>query len=336
MKAIALLSGGLDSTLAARVVMKQGVDLEALNFMTVFCTCTHRGATCLASQKAVEALGIPLKIFNVSEEYLSVVKHPNHGYGRNMNPCIDCRIFMLKKAKAYLEQSGGTFIVTGEVLGQRPMSQRREAMLLIEKEAGLEGFVLRPLSAKVLPITVPEKEGWIDRDELLRFQGRSRKPQIELAEHYGIHDYPCPAGGCLLTDPGFAKRMKDLMVHHPEFSLNDVHLLKMGRHFRFSSGVKLVVGRNEDENQKIQTFVQKKDVLIKVSSFPGPLSLLRGKPEEGDIGKAAAITAHYSKAKDLREVEVTYKWVDEDHCYSLSVSPNSRGEIGRLMINEGS
>jgi tRNA-specific 2-thiouridylase len=334
MKAIALLSGGLDSTIAARVMMEQGVELEALNFMTVFCTCTNRGATCLASQKAVETLGIPLKVFNVSEEYLDVVKHPKHGYGRNMNPCIDCRIFMLKKAKAYMEESGAVFIVTGEVLGQRPMSQRKDAMHLIEKEAGLEGLILRPLSAKVLPTTIPEKEGWVDRERLLNISGRSRKPQIELADHYGIHDYPCPAGGCLLTDPGFAKRMKDLMVYDPQFSLNDVHLLKMGRHFRFSNGVKLVVGRNEEENQKIQTFAQGEDILLKVSSFPGPLSLLRGKLNEGDIEKAAAITVHYGKGKDLGKIEVTYKGVDEDHHQSLSVSPISRGEIERLMINE--
>jgi tRNA U34 2-thiouridine synthase MnmA/TrmU len=334
MKAIALLSGGLDSTLAARVMMEQGVELEALNFMTVFCTCTNRGATCLASRKAVETLDIPLKVFNVSEEYLGVVRHPKHGYGRNMNPCIDCRIFMLKKAKAYMEESGATFIVTGEVLGQRPMSQRRDAMRLIEREAGLEGFILRPLCAKVLPITIPEKEGWVDREKLLKIQGRSRKPQIELAEHYGIHDYPCPAGGCLLTDPGFAKRIKDLMVHNPDFSLNDVHLLKMGRHFRLSHGVKLVVGRNEEENQKIQTFAQGEDILLKVPSFPGPLSLLRGRPNEETVEKAAAITAHYSKAKDLGKGEVTYKGVDEDRYHSLFVSPIPRGEIERLMINE--
>ncbi|MCJ7704102.1 MAG: thiamine biosynthesis protein, partial [Desulfobacterales bacterium] len=176
MKAIALLSGGLDSTLAARLVLDQGIELEALNFMTVFCTCTNKGATCLASQKAVETLGIPLRVFNVSEEYLNVVRNPKHGYGSNMNPCIDCRIFMLKKAKVYMEESGASFIVTGEVLGQRPMSQRRDAMRLIEKEAGLEGLILRPLSAQFLPVTLPEREGWIDREKLLNIQGRSRKP----------------------------------------------------------------------------------------------------------------------------------------------------------------
>jgi len=334
MKAIALLSGGLDSTLAAKVVMEQGVELEALNFLTVFCTCTNRGETCLASQKAVENLGIPLRVFNVSEDYLNVVKLPKHGYGRNMNPCIDCRIFMLKKTKAYMEEMGASFIVTGEVLGQRPMSQRKDAMRLIEKEAGLEGIILRPLSAKVLPTTLPEREGWVDRGKLLNISGRSRKPQIELAKYFGIRDYPCPAGGCLLTDPGFAKRMKDLMLHNPDFSLNDVHLLKMGRHFRLSHLVKLIVGRNEEENQKIQTFAQSKDILLKVSSFPGPLSLLRGEYVQGDIEKAAAITTYYSKAKGLGRVEVTYNGVDGDQPQSLSILPVSRVEIERVMINE--
>ena len=334
MKAIALLSGGLDSTLAAKVVMEQGIKLEALNFLTVFCTCTNREDTCLASQKAVETLGIPLKVFNVSEEYLDVVKHPRHGYGSNMNPCIDCRIFMLKKAKAYMEGSGASFVVTGEVLGERPMSQRRDAMRLIEKEAGLEGFILRPLSAKLLPASIPEKEGWVDREKLLNIQGRSRKPQIQLAENFGIRDYPCPAGGCLLTDPGFARRMKDLILHNPEFSLNDVHLLKMGRHFRLFPKIKLVVGRNEEENQKIQTFAQEEDILLRLSCFPGPLSLLRGEVNGASIEKAAALTVRYSKARDLEKVEVLYKKVKEDSNRSLFVSPISESKIKEWMICE--
>jgi len=333
MKAIALLSGGLDSTLAAKIVLDLGIELEALNFLTVFCTCTTRGETCLASQKAVDALGIPLKVLNVSEEYLHVVKNPKHGYGSNMNPCIDCRIFMLKKAKAYMEETGASFIVTGEVLGERPMSQRRDSMRLIEKEAGLDGFIVRPLSAKLLPASIPEKEGWVDREKLLKIQGRSRKPQIQLADHYGIRDYPCPAGGCLLTDPGFAKRMKDLILHHPGFSLNDVHLLKSGRHFRLSPNLKLVVGRNEEENQKIQTFSEEGDILLRLFRFPGPLSLLRGEAGEEEIEKAAAITARYSKAKDLKEVEVVCKKAKEDGERSFFASPLSEKEIAELMIN---
>lgn len=334
MKAIALLSGGLDSTLAARMVLDQGIDLEALNFMTLFCTCTNKGSTCLASQKAVETLGIFLKVFNVSEEYLDVVRHPRYGYGRNMNPCIDCRIFMLKKTKAYMEESGASFIVTGEVLGQRPMSQRRDAMRLIEREAGLEGFILRPLSAQFLPATLPEREGWIDREKLLNIQGRSRKPQIKLAEQFGIQDYPCPAGGCLLTDPGFATRLKDLMLHDLDFSLNDVHLLKMGRHLRLSPKLKLVIGRNEEENQKIRTFAKDRDVLLKVSNHPGPLSLLRGEVDEGEMEKAASITARYSKAKGFEKIEVGYRKVEKEEERTMMVLPLSEAEIKKRMIFE--
>ena len=334
MKAIALLSGGLDSTLAARLVLDQGIELEALNFMTVFCTCTNKGATCLASQKAVETLGIPLRVFNVSEEYLNVVRNPKHGYGSNMNPCIDCRIFMLKKAKVYMEESGGSFIITGEVLGQRPMSQRRDAMRLIEKEAGLEGLILRPLSAQFLPVTLPEREGWIDREKLLNIQGRSRKPQIKLAEQFNIRDYPCPAGGCLLTDPGFARRIRDLMEHQYDFSLNDVHLLKFGRHFRLSPIVKLVVGRNEEENQKIETFSQAGDVLLKTVRYPGPVSLLRGEAGETERERAASITARYSKAKGMEKVEVNYRKIEEDQSQSLFASPVLESDIKRLMVSE--
>lgn len=334
MKAIALLSGGLDSTLAAKIILEQGIELEALNFLTVFCNCTHRGETCLASKKAVEGLGIPLRVLNVSEEYLAVVKHPNHGYGRNMNPCIDCRIFMLKKTKEYMETSGTSFIITGEVLGQRPMSQRREAMRLIEKEAGLEGFIVRPLSAKFLPATIPEERGWVDRERLLNISGRSRKPQIKMAEQFGIRDYPCPAGGCLLTDPGFARRMRDLMVHRPDFSLNDVHLLKIGRHFRLSPSIKLVVGRNEDDNQKIQAFSQDGDLLMMALGTPGPLALLRGGTGSEEIEKAAAITVRYGKAKDMKNVEVQYRRVGEDADRSLWISPVSDGEIKEWRIGE--
>jgi tRNA U34 2-thiouridine synthase MnmA/TrmU len=240
---------------------------------------------------------------------------------------------MMKKAKAHMEEAGASFIVTGEVLGERPMSQRRDAMRLIEKEAGLDGLVLRPLSAKLLSASIPEKEGWVDREKLLKIQGRSRKPQIQLADHFGIRDYPCPAGGCLLTDPQFAKRMKDLILHHPDFSMNDVHLLKIGRHFRLSQELKLVVGRNEEENDKVQTFSQEGDILFKVSCFPGPLSLLRGEAGEVEIAKAAAITARYGKAKDLEKVEVIYEKVNEESHRSISVSSIPDEEIANLMIN---
>ncbi len=333
MKAIALLSGGLDSTLAAKVVIDQGIDVEALNFLTVFCTCTNHGESCLASQKAVDALHIPLRVFNVSEEFLDVIRRPKHGYGSNMNPCIDCRIFMLKKAKAYMEQSGASFIVTGEVLGQRPMSQRRDAMNLTEKESGLKGLILRPLSAKFLAVTVPEKEGWVDRERLLNLSGRSRKPQMKLAEDFGIHDYPCPAGGCLLTDPGFAGRMRDLMKHDPGFSMNDVHLLKMGRHFRFSPVLKLIVGRSEEENQKIQTFAHEEDILLRLAHSPGPLALLRGKADDGDIRRASSITVRYSKMKETNQTEVLYGKASGDLRCSMTVAAAAESELKESMIS---
>jgi tRNA-specific 2-thiouridylase len=332
MKAIALLSGGLDSTLAARVLLEQGIELEALNFITVFCNCTHRDESCLASQKAVATLGIPLKVMNVSEEYLDVVKHPEHGYGSNMNPCIDCRIFMLKKAKAYMEERGASFIVTGEVLGQRPMSQRKEAMALIDRKAGLEGLILRPLSAHLLRMTIPEREGWVDRKKLLAIQGRSRKPQMKLAEAFGIRDYPCPAGGCLLTDPQFSKRMKDLLTYQADFGLNDVHLLKVGRHFRLSPQVKLVVGRNEEENQRIKTFAREDDGLLKVVHYPGPLTLMRGEAEEDRVEVAAALTARYSKAKDLERVEISFSRNGKDR--SLWVAPLPEAKLREWMISD--
>lgn len=215
MKAIALLSGGLDSTMAIKVLLNQGIEVEAINFTTLFCRCTAKGSSCLASQKAAQMLGIGLRVFNVSSEFLEVVRHPKYGYGRNVNPCLDCRILMFKKARDYMTQNGASFIVTGEVVGERPMSQRKEAMGIIERESGLQGLIVRPLSAKVLPVSMPEKKGWVNREKLLAITGRSRKPQMRLASEYGIVDYPCPAGGCLLTDPGFAARSEnkgELMV----------------------------------------------------------------------------------------------------------------------------
>jgi tRNA U34 2-thiouridine synthase MnmA/TrmU len=307
MKAIALLSGGLDSTLAIKVLLNQGIEVEAINFMTLFCRCTAKGSSCLASQKAAQMLGIGLRVFNVSSEFLEAVRHPKFGYGRNVNPCLDCRILMFKKAREYMAQNGASFIVTGEVLGERPMSQRKEAMGIIERESGLHGLIVRPLSAKVLPVSIPEKKGWVNRQKLLAITGRSRKPQMRLASEYGIADYPCPAGGCLLTDPGFAARMKDLMRTKPDFSLNDVHLLKYGRHFRLTCLAKVVVGRNEEENGRILSLARVGDAILRVRNYPGPISLARGEVRRPDILRSAIITALYSKARFLPEVEVEYE-----------------------------
>lgn len=320
--AVMLLSGGLDSTLAAKVLLDNGVKLEAINYLTVFCTCTPKKESCLASRKAVEQLGIELKVFNISEEYLEIIKNPAHGYGRNLNPCIDCRIFMFSKARDYMNQVGASFVVTGEVLGERPMSQKLAALKLIERESGLEGLILRPLSARLLEPTVPEKEGWINRDKLLAIRGRSRKPQISLARDYGIEDYPCPAGGCLLTDPGFANRMRDLMEHAPNFTLNDVTLLKAGRHFRLSSSTKLIIGRNEAENERLFGLAKPGDVMLDAQNLPGPLAVLRGQVDESHLAKSAAIVAAHSKKRNEKKVRLSITTKDrESRARSLETAP---------------
>ncbi|MEI8175890.1 MAG: 7-cyano-7-deazaguanine synthase, partial [Candidatus Omnitrophota bacterium] len=259
-KAVILLSGGLDSTLAAKMMLEQGVEIEAINFMTNFCTCTKKGCQHQATKVAHE-LGIKLTVENMTREYLEVVKNPAHGYGSGVNPCIDCRIFTFRKAKEFMEKIGASFVVTGEVLGQRPMSQRRDAIMIIERESGLKKLIVRPLSAQFFDPTLPEEAGIISREKMLGISGRGRKPQFALARELGINEYPCPAGGCLLTDPEFAKRAKDLLARD-QFTLENVRLLNFGRHFRISPAAKLIVGRNEKENEAIQSLSMPGDLLM--------------------------------------------------------------------------
>jgi len=278
-KAIALLSGGLDSTLAVELILDQGIEVEALNFVTPFCTCNRKGR-CEAAYVA-ERFDISLEIIPLVEEFFQVVKRPKYGYGSGMNPCLDCRILMFSRARERMEEVGADFVFTGEVLGERPMSQRRDAMRVIERESRLDGRLLRPLSAKLLG-------------------------QMALAEERGINDYPCPAGGCRLTDPNFARRMRDLVYSTENFDLNDVNLLKLGRHFRLSPRVKAVVGRNEEENRRIQALVKEGDLLLEVKGCASPVTLLRGDPSEGEIRLAAAITVRYSDAKMDGEVSVLH------------------------------
>ncbi|MDP2913547.1 MAG: 7-cyano-7-deazaguanine synthase [Candidatus Omnitrophota bacterium] len=346
-KAIVLLSGGLDSILAVRIMQEQGIEVEAINFLTVFCTCTHKGCQ-HAATKAAQDLKIPLKVFNITEEYLEIIKNPKHGYGSNMNPCIDCRIFFFKKAGEYLKERGASFIVTGEVLGERPMSQRRDAILLIEKEAGLKGLIVRPLSAKLFNPTIPEQEGILDRDKMLDISGRSRKPQIALARQFGLSDYPCPAGGCLLTDPGFARRIKDLLDHNC-LALDEVKLLKFGRHFRLSETAKLVIGRSEEENDLLCSLARPEDIVFKLKSHQGPFSILRGRFDPstafrvdgeqgrtivaGMIERAASIVAHHTKFRSENLLDVCYwKSGDDTDRITVSVKPASAEEIERVRI----
>jgi len=291
-KAIGLLSGGLDSTLAVKLMIDQGVDVTVLNFVTPFCTCTRKGCRHEAS-RAAELFNVPIKILSTGKDYIEMIKNPKHGYGSNMNPCIDCRIFMFRKAKQYMEEIGARFIFTGEVLGQRPMSQHRRAMNIIEKEAGLENLVVRPLSAKLLAPTIPELNHWIDREKFLEIQGRRRLPQIELAKKLDVNDYPCPGGGCRLTDPQFAKRLKEA-IDQGEDTIRDIQLLKYGRHVRLPSGAKVIVGRNEEENKVLLQFLDSEDIALEVIGTGSPIAILKKQKDENDIRQAASLCIRYS------------------------------------------
>jgi len=304
-KAVGLLSGGLDSTLAVKLMIDQGLEVTVVNLVTPFCTCTRKGCRHEAS-KVAELYGVPIKIISAGKEYIDMIRNPKYGYGRNMNPCIDCRIFIFKKAKKYMEEIGANFIFTGEVLGQRPMSQHKKAMGIIEKESDLENLIVRPLSAKLLQATIPEEKQWIDRERLLSIQGRRRLPQIELANELGIKDYPCPAGGCRLTDPGFAKRLRE-SFEHGEDKIRDIQLLKYGRHFRINN-TKVVVGRNEEENKILLSFFDKDDVLIEVMGVGSPIVLLKRSKNKDDIKKAAVLCIRYSDANDEKDIDIKIKY----------------------------
>jgi len=304
-KAIGLLSGGLDSTITVKMMIDQDVEVHLLNFVTPFCTCTRKGCRHEASRIA-ELFGIPIKILSGGKDYIEMLKNPKHGYGSNMNPCIDCRILMFRKAKKYMKDLGANFIFTGEVLGQRPMSQHKKAMKTIEKESELENLVLRPLSAKLLDPTIPEKKHWIDRKKLLSIQGRRRLPQIELADKLGIKDYPCPAGGCRLTDPHFSKRIKE-SFEHGEDTIKDIQLLKYGRHFRLKSDAKVIIGRNEEENMILKEFHEENDILIEVTGVGSPIVLLKKSRGKSDIKKAATLCVRYSDAGKDEDVKIRMK-----------------------------
>lgn len=295
MKALVLLSGGLDSRLALKIVKEEDIEVEGVTFFSLFCTCTSKNSSCLEGKKAAQELNVPLRVVNVTQDLISAVESPQFGYGSGVNPCLDCRILMFKKAKEIMEEIGASFLVTGEVVGERPMSQRLEAIKLIEKEAGVEGLVLRPLSAKLLPPSIPELKGWVKRENLYFIQGRSRKAQIALARKFNLN-YPCPAGGCRLTEPGFSRRARDLL-RHSEWSLENIKLLFHGRHFRLSDETKLIVGRNETENAYLKKLGRERDIFLEARDYPGPLGLLRGVPEGRGLKEAASIVASYGKGK---------------------------------------
>jgi tRNA-specific 2-thiouridylase len=326
--AVALISGGLDSMLAARVIQEQGVHVEGLNFYTGFCVEGHTHAIRGKDQKrpkrnnalwVAEQLGIRLHIVDVSGEYKDVVLNPKYGYGANLNPCLDCKIFMVQKARAwaFLEENGFDFIVTGEVVGQRPKSQRRDTMPLIARASGAEDLLVRPLTAHNLPPTKPEREGWIDREKLFGFHGRNRKPQIALAQHFGFADYAQPAGGCcFLTDARYSAKLADLWQTRGrrDYEIDDIVLLKVGRHIRPAPHFKLIVARDEGENHFLEGY-RKRFLHLLTLSHQGPLTLLDGSASTEDVVLAARLVARYGQGRDAESVTVSV------------VRPDGSGEV---------
>lgn len=314
-KAVALISGGLDSMLAARLLIDQGIHVEGLNFFTGFCVEGHTHAIRKQHRDrpkrnnalwSAEQLGIKLHFIEVIDEYKQVVINPKHGYGAHLNPCLDCKGFMVGKARAWMEANGFDFIITGEVIGQRPNSQRRDTMPVVARESGAFDRLLRPLSAKLLPPTLPEREGWVDRERLLGISGRSRKAQIELAANYGFHDYAQPAGGCcFLTDENYTRRLSDLWGSRgsKDYELDDIMLLKVGRHLRPREHFKLIVGREEGENRFLSGY-RKSYIHLESTSHDGPVVLIDGDVDVDDLELAARITARFGQGRGAESVTV--------------------------------
>jgi tRNA-specific 2-thiouridylase len=316
-RALGLLSGGLDSMLAAAVLRDQGIEVAGVTFVTPF----------FGPERARESaahLDIPLIEEDFTEIYYPLLVAPPHGFGSRHNPCIDCHILMLRKAGAIMESRGFDFLFTGEVLGQRPMSQHRGSLILVARESGYQDLIVRPLSAKLLAPTRPELLGWVDRERLLDISGRSRKRQIELTSRFGITKYPSPAGGCLLTDPGYAARLKELLTRTDKPSRRDLELLKWGRHFRLPGGAKVVVGRTHKENEAISRLLESHDLALRVQGFPGPLVLVSGATDLKVMEAAGLLAASYSDAPEDLEVTVSAKQAGQTHLVKVTAAPKSR------------
>jgi len=302
LKCLFLFSGGLDSILGVKILrLQKNIKIVGVNFKSVFFS------EKIAKEMA-KKIKLPLKIIDISEKLIEIVKKPKYGYGKGMNPCLDCRILMLKEAKKILKKEKFDFVASGEVLGERPMTQNKFALKLVEEKSSLKGILLRPLSAKLLEETILEKKGLIKRELLLDLQGRSRKRQILLAQKFKLKEYPTPSGGCLLTDLNFSKRLKELLENFPKAKKNDIELLKLGRHF-WQKKIKIIVGRNEKENQLLKKLAQKGDVLIEMENYPGPTTLIRSYEKRKKVSKKALeegkrLTQNYSsKAKDKKDVK---------------------------------
>jgi tRNA-specific 2-thiouridylase len=316
-RALGLFSGGLDSMLAAATLRAQGIDVTLVTFVTPFFGAAR-------AWESAAHLGLPLREVDLTDKFLPLIYDPPHGFGRGHNPCIDCHTLMLREAGALMAAAGFDFLFTGEVLGQRPMSQNRGSLNLIARESGFAHLLLRPLSAKSLKVTAPEARGWVDRGRLLNFSGRGRKRQLALAVEFGITRYPAPAGGCLLTDPGYAARLKELLRHVKEATRCDLELLKYGRHFRLPGGAKAVVGRTQRENDAIQALSCPGTFRLQVEHYPGPLVLVDGAVSGEDLELAAGLAAAYSDAPPGAPVTVTVELGGPDRVFHLITPPKDR------------
>ncbi|MEA3368759.1 MAG: tRNA 4-thiouridine(8) synthase ThiI [Candidatus Ratteibacteria bacterium] len=309
-KCLALFSGGLDSVLAVKIIQAQKIEVIGINFISPFFSSK-------IARRAAREINLKLEIVDISDDIIKLIKNPRYGYGKNINPCIDCHILMLKTAREYLEEIGASFIITGDVLGERPKSQNRRALKIIEFESGNAGFLLRPLSAKLLDPTVPERESIVARAKLLDISGRSRKIQLALAKEYRLKHYAPPAGGCLLTDPAFAARLSDVFTHG-EDNLNNIILLKVGRHFRTSRNGKVVVGRDKSENESLLELAEEEDLIFEVKDCPSPIAILRGDKTPVSIEEAAKLTARYSD-NTKEKTKVSYGTIKEGFNQALWV-----------------
>ena len=306
-KVVALLSGGLDSQLAIKMMQEQGFDVSAVAIKTPFCDFDCGRGCGFEIRERADDLDVNLKTVYLGDEYIEMLKHPKHGIGAGFNPCIDCRSMMFDAAKKHMEEIGAEFIISGEVLGQRPMSQHAPALKTIEKESDLVGKIVRPLSAALLPETDPEKDGLIKRENLGMISGRTRRNQLDMAEKYGIENPPNAGGGCLLTEPHFGIKAKDLFSHTKNPTINDIDLLKIGRHFRLDEETKFIVGRNKDENEMIKAIALPGDILLEAKDFVGPVSILRGSNAKEHLKFASSITLRYSDAPNDEQAIVTIK-----------------------------
>ena len=341
-KAVSLISWGLDSLLSTKLMLEQGIHVEGINFFTGFCVEGHTHA--IRKQKSdkqkrnnalwvAEQLGIKLHIVDVIEEYRDVLLNPKHGYGKNMNPCLDCKSFMVKKAKQWAEENDFDFIITGEVIGQRPMSQRKDTMPVVQAESGADDLLLRPLCAQHLPETKAEHEGWVDREKLLGFSGRTRKPQMALAKKYGFKDYATPAGGCcFLTDKQYSDKLVDMWQARGsrEYQLDDLMMLKVGRHIRPNNRFKLIVAREEGEVKFLEGYRNQYFNLYPVSCN-GPLALIDGEPTQDDLHLAARVLARYSQGREDDSVDVEIN-LNNGVMQKLSVAPFKNDEIDKSWL----